>query len=76
MSVPRRYHLSGRPAAVVLLASLMSFSGCGGDGDSAAVVEEEHTEAEGNDVVLLDSTAIAIANITLVPVEAVQTTGR
>src|SRR5690606_7928161 len=75
MSVPRCYHLGSRLAAALLLVSLSPLSGCGGDGDSAAVVEEEHTEAEAHDVVLLDSTAIAIANITLVPVEAVQTTG-
>lgn len=62
------------PAAAFLL-TLITFSGCGDDGGAEAAVEEEHTEAEAHDVVLLDSMAIAIANITVVPVETVQTTG-
>ena len=76
MSTITSYRLPSRlRSPAVLILALMTFGGCNDDGESAAVAEEEQTEAETHDVVLLDSTAIAIANITLVPVEAVQTTG-
>ena len=62
-------------ALAALLLSLLPLQGCGDDGGAEVAVEEENTEAGPHDVVLLDSTAIAIANITVVPVETVQTTG-
>lgn len=66
------------PGAALLLA-LLSLTACGDDSAEGAAVEEEQAEGEEHageqDVVLLDSTAMSIANITLVPVETVQTTG-
>jgi membrane fusion protein, heavy metal efflux system len=61
--------------ATALLVALLVLTACGDDTGAEVATEEEHVEAESHDVVLLDSTAIAIANITVVPVETVQTTG-
>ncbi|MQA92486.1 MAG: efflux RND transporter periplasmic adaptor subunit [Gemmatimonas sp.] len=75
MSAISRYQPFGRQTFAAVILALMSLPGCSDNGESAAVAEAEHTDAEAHDVVLLDSTAIAIANIALVPVAAVRTTG-
>jgi cobalt-zinc-cadmium efflux system membrane fusion protein len=62
-------------ATAALIFSLTLLQGCGDDNQPAAVFEDEHVEDGTRNVVVLDSTAFAIANITLVPVETVQTTG-
>ena len=66
-------------AGAALLLALFSLIACGDDSPEGAAVEEEHAEGEERageqDVVLLDSIAMSIASITLVPVETVQTTG-
>ncbi len=56
----------------MLLVVLLTLAACGG-ARSGDIVEEED-QADDHDVVQLDSTAIAIAGITLVSVETVQTT--
>lgn len=56
----------------MLLVVLFTFAACGG-ARTGDVAEEEHDD-DDHDVVQLDSTAIAIAGITLVTVETVQTT--
>ncbi|MQA89816.1 MAG: efflux RND transporter periplasmic adaptor subunit [Gemmatimonas sp.] len=75
MSLPIEYQSWHRLAASALIFSLTLLQGCGDDSQPAAVLEEEQVEDEIHDVVVLDSTAVGIANITLVPVETVQTIG-
>ncbi len=61
----------------LLILALLVISACAGEepGAGVALEEEEQLEGEAHDLVLLDSTAIAIAGITVEPVTTVQTTG-
>lgn len=68
------------PRAMLLL-TLAGVAACSDGGAEGAPPADEHEEgapgdehAEEKDVVVLDSTAIAVARIALVPVETVQTT--
>ncbi|MEX2584424.1 MAG: efflux RND transporter periplasmic adaptor subunit, partial [Gemmatimonadota bacterium] len=65
----------GQWCRVVALLTMLLVSGCGEDGAGSAPVDEVLTEAGQHDTVQLDSIAIAIANITVVPVETAQSTG-
>lgn len=68
-SMSRRLRVAGG----ALFLGLLAFTACGG-AEVGEVADGDHAEDEEHDVVQLDSTAIAIANITLVSVETVQTT--
>lgn len=67
-SIIRRVRIRGAALCLALIVS----SACGGEG-AEQTPDSGHDEEE-HDVVQLDTTAIRIAGITLVPVESVQTT--
>jgi multidrug efflux pump subunit AcrA (membrane-fusion protein) len=68
--------LTIRTLAISLSTVLLQAAACGGDPESAVPEgAKEEVGAEGHDVVQLDSSAIAIANIVVEPVGLTETTG-
>lgn len=75
MNAMLKVHTWRRAPGAALFLALLATAGCGDDSPEEAPAAEVPAEGEEHDVVVLDSTAIAIANITLVPVEMVESTG-